>query len=87
MYAGPDVQFVSFCNGPIGFITCSVREDCLGHELGHAFGMLHGRHNWYGFDPTEEHIEAMRRMTQCEPDPDRGYGSLWSDETVQSLRE
>ena len=76
-----DVSFISFCNGTIGFLTCSVKEDCLGHELGHAFGMEHQRHNWYGFDPQPHQIEAMARMIRCAPDPDVGYQSgIWSDE-------
>lgn len=87
MYAGQDVQFVSFCNGPVGFITCSIKEDCLGHELGHAFGMQHRRHNWYGFNPTEEHVAEIRRMTRCEPEPDHGYDIVWSEDTLESLED
>lgn len=77
--AASDVNFVSFC-GSAGFVTCSVREDCLGHELGHAFGMEHGRHNWYGFDPKPDQIEKMARMTKCAPDPDNGFpDGVWTD--------
>ena len=86
MLAGPDVQFVSFCNGTTGFLTCSVKEDCLGHELGHAFGMQHERHNWYGFAPTQEQIDAMRRMTRCAPEADRPH-ELWSEQTLELLRD
>ena len=83
---GPDVNFVSFCGGTVGFLTCSVKADCLGHELGHAFGMLHERHDWYGFEPQQDHIDAMRRMTRCAPDPDAGYpDGLWSDDTLQLI--
>ena len=85
MLAGPDVQFVSFCNGTAGFLTCSVKEDCLGHELGHAFGMLHERHNWYGFAPTQDHRDAMWRMTRCAPESDRP-NDVWSDETLRLIR-
>ena len=85
MLAGPDVQFVSFCNGNSGFLTCSIKEDCLGHELGHAFGLLHERHNWYGFSPTAAHAEAMRKMTRCAPKSDRTH-DVWTHDTLGLLR-
>ena len=87
MYAGSDVTFVSFCNS-IGFLTCSVKEDCLGHELGHAFGLEHQRHNWYGFAPTVETNDAAWRMTRCLPEPDFGWANgEWEDGLVDNLGE
>ena len=83
LFGGPDVRFVSFCNGTTGFVTCSIEEECLGHELGHAFGMDHDRHGWRGFDPSPDQITAMRRMTRLVPEPDRGFDSpAWSDKAL-----
>ena len=82
---GPGVNFVSFC-ATAGFLTCSVREDCLGHELGHAFGMEHERHNWYGYAPDAGHATMMRRLTRCAPEPDDGWGNgIWSEDVLANL--
>ena len=85
MLAGPDVNFVSFCR-TLGALTCSIKEDCLGHELGHAFGLEHERHNWYGFAPTQDHRDAIRRMTRCAPEPDRGWtDGEWDDSLLDRV--
>lgn len=50
-----------------GYATCSMRRDCFGHELGHLFGLEHGRHDWYGYDPQPKHLRYIRGAASCRP--------------------
>ena len=60
------MTFKTICTSQ-GFATCSDREDCIGHELGHAFGLSHAVHNWYGYDPQPEHVRWIRGAASCTP--------------------
>lgn len=86
-YGGQDSQFRSFCYS-IGYITCSAyNEECLGHELGHAFGMEHEYNNWYGFNPTDEHRERMAAQVKCAVDYGPNWqGRAWTPDDLANLR-
>ncbi len=63
MAVGSD-WFRTFCTVK-GVGVCSDREDCLGHEIGHFFGLEHHRHDWWGYDPKPKHIRYIRSLASC----------------------
>lgn len=56
--------FRTFCSVK-GVGVCSDREDCIGHEMGHLFGLEHHRHDWWGWAPQPKHIRYIRGLASC----------------------